>query len=150
MNAVGRILFWLGWPVSYLALRRSWRTRALIRCGSEVLLIKNWYGANSWALPGGGLQPGERLVVGLLRELHEELGITLHASDCRRLGDYQFRFHGLPFQCHLFVVDLLDRPALQLPHWEISDAQWMSTEAVAAESCLPEVAESLRRLAVNQ
>jgi 8-oxo-dGTP diphosphatase len=45
--------------------------------GNKLLLgkRKNCYGAGSWALPGGHLEFGEKLVDAAKRELEEELGI---------------------------------------------------------------------------
>jgi len=40
----------------------------------EVLLLKADYGAKSWGLPGGALEPGETIHEALLRECREELG----------------------------------------------------------------------------
>ena len=40
----------------------------------EVLLLKADYGAKSWGLPGGALEPGETIHEALIRECREELG----------------------------------------------------------------------------
>ncbi|WP_316674829.1 NUDIX domain-containing protein [uncultured Tolumonas sp.] len=40
----------------------------------EVLLLKADYGAKSWGLPSGALEPGETIHEALLRECREELG----------------------------------------------------------------------------
>jgi 8-oxo-dGTP diphosphatase len=52
--------------------------RALIVDDDDhVLLVRFEFSAVSvWALPGGGLEPGESPENGLRRELHEELGLT--------------------------------------------------------------------------
>ncbi|GGN87186.1 NTP pyrophosphohydrolase [Actinoplanes lobatus] len=54
---------------------------ALLRDGNRILLVhrsprKRWY-PNLWDMPGGHVEPGERPAAALVREIHEELGITI-------------------------------------------------------------------------
>ena len=62
--------------MSALHLRDA--ARALVVDDDDrVLLVRfEFPTATVWALPGGGLDPGESHVDGLRRELHEELGLT--------------------------------------------------------------------------
>ncbi len=59
-----------------LNIRRA--ARALILDPDDhVLLVRfDFPTASIWALPGGGLDEGETVEVGLRRELHEELGLV--------------------------------------------------------------------------
>lgn len=45
----------------------------------KVLVVKE--NQDTWSLPGGGLDHGEEPLVGLARELHEEIGITAEIGD---------------------------------------------------------------------
>jgi ADP-ribose pyrophosphatase YjhB (NUDIX family) len=56
---------------------RSAARALIIDDDDHVLLVRfEFPDASAWALPGGGLEPGESPEDGLRRELHEELGFT--------------------------------------------------------------------------
>lgn len=59
-----------------LRIREAVRA-VLLTPDREVLLVRfEFPGGTRWALPGGGLDPGETHVQALRRELDEELGLT--------------------------------------------------------------------------
>jgi len=67
---------------------------ALIDADNRVLIAQRPEGktlAGLWEFPGGKLEPGERPEPALIRELHEELGITVHET-C--LAPLTFASHG--------------------------------------------------------
>lgn len=55
---------------------------AVVRCAGHVLLVerRNRPGKGLWALPGGYIDPRERLLDSALRELREETGLVLDAA----------------------------------------------------------------------
>jgi len=53
---------------------------AMARLHGDLLLVQQSYPGDPrqyWGLPGGQVEPGEELLVGLGRELLEETGLTL-------------------------------------------------------------------------
>lgn len=122
---IGIAIFWIGWPLIWLKLRKSRRTRVLVVCNQEILVVKTWIGDGKWSFPGGGLHRGETTNQGAKRELAEETGIKLPPKEFRKLDDKQDGFRGLSFIADRFVVNLSKKPSTkpQLP--EIIDISWL-------------------------
>lgn len=58
------------------------RVAALVICDGQILLAQHEKAnARYYLLPGGGLEPGERLEQALQRELHEEAGMDITVGD---------------------------------------------------------------------
>lgn len=56
--------------------------RALILLDERLLLVNAYPGAESdlWCAPGGGVEPGQSLPENLIREVHEECGLTIRVG----------------------------------------------------------------------
>ncbi len=70
----------------------------VIRNAQGAVLIAQRPGNGLWELPGGKFEPGETAYKALVRELHEELGITVTAAFpfmriCHRYPDKQVHLH---------------------------------------------------------
>jgi 8-oxo-dGTP diphosphatase len=75
---------------------------ALVDTDGRVLLAERPPGkhlAGMWEFPGGKVQPGETPEAALIRELDEELGISVHES-C--LAPFTFASHAYP-EFHLLM-----------------------------------------------
>ena len=58
--------------------------------------------AGRWEFPGGKLHAGEEAFAGLVRELHEELGVVVHAAE--RLIRYSHAYPGRIVWLDMWVV----------------------------------------------
>lgn len=70
---------------------------ALLDADGRFLLHKRPEGkahAGLWEFPGGKVEPGETTVNALVRELHEELGVTIAPSDCQPAAFAEGPFEG--------------------------------------------------------
>lgn len=127
---IGRVAFWVGWPILWAYLFRSKRVRLLIVCGEEVLVVKPTVGTGQWSLPGGGLHPKEVPVDGLAREIKEELGIELQQDKLQELGEAKAHQHGLSFHYYSFVYQTKVKPEITLQTREISEIWWVGLSSV--------------------
>ena len=122
---IGRLTLWVGWPVLWLTLRHSRRTRVLIIADNQLLVVKGWLGTGQWALPGGGLHKGEVDKAGAIREVKEETGLTLQAKHLKPLYSGRTKRHGLSFDFVCFVTKLPAPTKVSKQLLEITDIAWL-------------------------
>lgn len=117
-------------PTAGLRIREA--ARALVLTPSfDVLLVRFEFPAGTrWALPGGGIDPGETAVTALQRELAEEVGLhqaVIGAHLWNRLHVVPFlngQFDGQREQVHLVEVPARFEPAPALT-WEQLRAEYV-------------------------
>lgn len=64
------------------------RTRGIILCEGELLVVKHSFDHNYYALPGGHLEYGETILECIEREIIEELGIKPEIGRLLYIHDY--------------------------------------------------------------
>ncbi len=138
-RVTGNIAFWFARPLLVIYLRRSQRTRVVLSHKDKILVVKGWLGDGKWSLPGGGLHRGEDALVGALRELKEETGISLTSDDLISLGDATAGSRGYKFNYTRFYGKVSVRPPVRAQRWEIIDIDWLNPDTLSvlnAESSL--------------
>jgi len=75
--------------------------RVLVVENNKILLVKHRYG-NFWVMPGRGIEKGEKPEEAAIRELLEEVGITIKTTDYK-LGYYKNTRGGKNDNVHCFV-----------------------------------------------
>ncbi len=118
------IVFWGTWPGLWLILRWSQRTRLLIVCDDEFLVVQGWLSIGDWGLPGGGLHHGEPVITGLLREVWEETGIVFNENDVKPAFTGTVRDKGIQFKYHAFYTLIGKKPPIKIQPREISGFAW--------------------------
>lgn len=124
---IGVTLYWIMLPAIWVYAKNTKpRARVLLIWQGKVLVVKNWLGAGGWSLPGGGLEHGEQANVAAVREVAEELGISIQISDLISLGeDTAVERGGLVSRYYLFGVELEDEPKITPAEAEIVDHAWL-------------------------
>lgn len=141
---LGTIAFWVGWPVSYIYLRRSERVRVLLVTNDEkILLVQTWHGTGEWSLPGGGTRKNEDKTRAAQRELMEETTIALGAEQLQPLGLKKHTEYGLVFTCDYFGAKLTAPIAAKPRLPEILEARWVAKSDLPQYRLGPDVRHAL-------
>jgi 8-oxo-dGTP pyrophosphatase MutT (NUDIX family) len=139
------VFFWATWPIAWLILGRSKRSRVLVIADGAVLLVRHWHGSGNLSMPGGGLKRGESPVRGAARELFEETGIVVGKGQLRDLGVTRAKSRGIAYTAYLFAMELPKQPELKLSRFEIMEAGWHKLGDVRGDDVGVEVLRAVRR-----
>jgi 8-oxo-dGTP diphosphatase len=100
---------------------------AWIRIEDGAILSTRSAGKDAYYLPGGKREPGESDLDTLVREIHEELSVTIVADSARHAGTFQAQAHGHP---HGTVVQMTcyeaDYRGELRPDGEIAEIVWLT------------------------
>jgi 8-oxo-dGTP diphosphatase len=121
----------------------------VIVAGDQVVLIKRRYEplAGRWSIPGGTLEVGEPLEVGVARELYEETGLIVRVGPVVDVFDRIHRDEEGRVKYHFVLVDYLCLPiggALEAGD-DVSEAEWASFDDLAPYDLTEKAAQLIRR-----
>ncbi len=134
-SLLGTIIFWLSWPIIHISVRVQPRTRILVVCKQEVLVVMDLIGPGRWSLPGGGLHRHESAIDGAIRELREETGIEAKPSQLKHKGRFQTvndEHHRYTYE--FFTLELSTKPSLNRQKTELRDLQWLRYQDVLTDT----------------
>lgn len=83
---------------------------------------------NTWGIPAGKLEPGEKPLQAAVRELYEETGIAVNPQNLEHVGQLYVRHPGLDFIFHLYRTSFGAEPSLTLDEKEHLEARWVTVE----------------------
>ncbi|MCP5095233.1 MAG: 8-oxo-dGTP diphosphatase [Chloroflexi bacterium] len=85
---------------------------------TKVLLgfKKTGFGRGKYVGVGGKVELGESVVAAAVREVHEEIGVTIDAADCEEMGVMHFLFPAKPNwnqRVHVFGTAVYHNPIIE-------------------------------------
>jgi 8-oxo-dGTP diphosphatase len=110
-------------------------TAAIIIQNGCVLIahrITSAHGSGGWEFPGGKIEPQETPEECLVREIHEELGVSIVIRE--PFLDYVYAYPGKAIRLISFVADIIEGIPVPSDHEEIT---WVSPCHLADYDFLP-------------
>jgi ADP-ribose pyrophosphatase len=89
--------------------------RSAVRPPCALRTVPPMHDGALWELPAGLVEPGEDPEATAVRELGEELGYTVGASELRPLGEWTFPVPGMIGERHIFFAVEVDPRARAIP-----------------------------------
>lgn len=122
------------------------RVRCLLVRGDEVLLVMNRlsHKGQRWSLPGGGMKTGESVTDAALREVEEELAITLTPEMVAHMGTVEYAHGRLTEQLEV-VVAAVPTKEFRRQKLELLDVRWFLREKLP-QNIHPVVDEAIKAL----
>ena len=138
--------FQLAYVCAYRLMRTYWTIRhpkthgALVMLWNrgELLLVRNSY-VRYYTLPGGYVHASETGRDAALRELKEEVNLTVSADQLVSLLDEKHDWEGKREHIEIFGVELDARPELLIDHREVIEANWFSPERALELELFPPI-----------
>lgn len=98
-------------------------------CEGRFLLLKRHPDKSQgekWGVPAGKLEPGESPLQALLREVHEEIGLTLEEKNVEFITTLFIRLPWVEYAYHMFSSSLKTFPRLNLALDEHTESRWVT------------------------
>ena len=108
------------------------RVRVIVyRDDGDILLVKNRFSRQKWALPGGGMNRNESYEQAAVREVLEEIGLKMH--NLRYLGKANSHESYAKFSVRVFAAYASDYDIKC--NFEIMEARWLNMNYLPEEYC---------------
>lgn len=106
------------------------RVRVIVyRDDGDILLVKNRFSRQEWALPGGGVNRNESYEQAAVREILEEIGLRVH--NLRYLGKANSHESYAKFSVRVFAAHASDYDIKC--NFEIMEARWFNRDYIPKE-----------------
>ena len=128
--------------MSASAARPRLAVRAVLLHEGRLLLVNAWKGHDRlWCAPGGGVEPHASLPDNLMREVHEECGLTIAVgAPClvNEFHDPDRGFHQVDIYFRATLAGGALSPAWRDPEGVVSHRRWVTRAEMAALTVKPD------------
>jgi 8-oxo-dGTP diphosphatase len=131
-----RLWWWFTQP-------HTWGAHVMIWHQGKVILVRTSY-RSDWMAPGGGLKPGETPVQGAVREVSEEVGLTLRDEDLHLVQVIEHSPDYRQDKLHLFETRVATVSAIRIDNREIVEARWVTPAEALSLPLAPPMRDYLR------
>lgn len=113
----------------------------------EVLLVKSPKWSNKWTMPGGHIEPGEKIEDALLREAEEEVGLKLKSQGIVAYGELinSKDFHRPAHFIYFDIFCQTDNENIKLDNEELFEYLWVTPE----KALMMDLAESYEQTIID-
>lgn len=146
--------FRLAYRMAYQGARVYWRVvhpknhGALVAIwhAGKVLLVQNSY-LNYMSLPGGYVHAGESAEEAAVRELREEIGLTVERERLTLALDHEHMWEGRQDHVVIFELSVDEPPVIQIDNREVVRAEWLTPEEALSRNLFPPLRTVVERRA---
>jgi ADP-ribose pyrophosphatase YjhB (NUDIX family) len=118
--------------------------KVIIARSEKVLIVRDSRDPNTWQLPGGRLNEGERPEEGIAREVQEELGVLITQIEPVYVGVQVHKRDGSTMLVLVYKAVLCDENAhFQCDEVEIAEMEWVSRQTWSHYHFFPEYQAAL-------
>lgn len=116
---------------------------AVIRDGGRILATERGYGdfKGSWEFPGGKMEPGETPEAAVVREIEEELRVTVRPTAFIETVEYDYPTFHLTMHC--FMCEVVSGEITLTEHLAM---KWLTKETLETVDWLPADVSVVRKL----
>ena len=94
---------------------------------------------NTWAMLAGKVDEDDRnLLDALIREIKEEIGLTIKQEDCKYFEGYYSRYPEFDYVYHVYHLPLKEKPIIDLNLEEHKDHRWVTPEEALKLNLIPD------------
>lgn len=98
----------------------------IVRADGQVLITRDSRDSDTWELPGGRLNVGESPKAGLVRELQEELGASVHVGQVVYVDQFTHTIDGSEALVMVYIASLADEATpFSVDPVEIAELIWI-------------------------